>query len=227
MVKKVHFLAYSVERIAYSLKLKRKILFFFILFFLLSAIRYPLNAIYAAESLLIDDFEKEGNLAGGRSNTYEKEPSRALALRTDEEHFGGTGRSLMIKYDKKAEGGPYGTGGWCGYYTTVRRGAKFFDASGYKTITFQVKGAEGGENFKLGLADKHWEELDDSVKSDQIIKYLPQGKITKDWQKAVVPLDAFFVDYKELASIAICFEGDCFPTGAAKGTVYIDDLILE
>lgn len=182
---------------------------------------------FAAEPFLIDDFEKEGNLIGGRSNTYEKEPSRALALRVTEENFGGTGRALMIKYDKKAEGGPYGTGGWCGYYTMLRSGGKYFDATAYKTITFQVKGAEGGENFKVGLADKHWEELGDSVKSEEIGKYLPEGKVTKNWQKASIPLDVFFLEYKEIASLAICFEGECFSTGAAKGTVYIDDLKLE
>lgn len=47
------FLAYSVERIAYSLKLKRKILFFFISFFLLSAICYPLSAVLAESSVNI------------------------------------------------------------------------------------------------------------------------------------------------------------------------------
>jgi hypothetical protein len=184
-------------------------------------------AAYAIEPFLIDDFEKEGNNLGARSNTYEKEPSRALAMRISEEHFGGAGRALMVKYDKKKEGGPYGTGGWCGYYTMLRSGAKFFDTTPYKAITFQVKGAAGGENFKVGLADKHWEELGDSVKSEDITKYLPEAKITTNWQKATIPLDTFFVEHKEIASCAICFENECFPTGAAKGTVYIDDLKLE
>ena len=109
----------------------------------------------------------------------------------------------------------------------MRSGAKFFDASIYKTITFQVKGAAGGENFKVGLADRHWEELGDSIKSEEIGKYLPEGKITNVWQKATIPLQAFFLDHKEIASLAICFESECFPTGAAKGTVYIDDLKFE
>ena len=194
---------------------------------LLAGIFIFTTTAYAAEPFLIDDFEKEGNLIGGKSNTYEKEPSKALAMRVGEEHFGGAGRSLMIKYDKKAQGGPYGTGGWCGYYTTLRSGTKYFDATPYKSITFQVKGQTGSENFKIGLADKHWEELGDSVKSEDITKYLPQGKITSDWQKATVPVDAFFLERSQIASLAICFETECFPTGAAKGTVYIDDLKLE
>jgi len=187
----------------------------------------PADITKGAEPFLIDDFEKEGNLVGGKSNTYEKEPSKALAMRIPEEHFGSAGRALMIKYDKKAEGGAYGTGGWCGYYTMLRSGGKYFDITPYKAMTFQVKGVKGGENFKIGIADKHWEELGDSIKSEEILKYLPEGKITTDWQKATVPLEVFFLDKKEIASIAFCFEGDCFPTGAAKGTVYIDDLKLE
>jgi len=185
-------------------------------------------AAYAVEPLLVDNFEKEGNLIGGKSNTYEKEPSRALAMRIPEEHFGEAGRALMLKYDKKATGGPGDTGGWCGYYTIVRSGDKYLDITGYKAITFMVKGAVGGENFKVGLSDRHWEELGDSIKPQDVTKYLPEGKITAAWQKATIPLDAFYLDKKEIASIAICFESDCFqPSGAAKGTVYIDDLKLE
>lgn len=191
------------------------------------AVFFIAAAAYAADPLLIDNFEKEGNLVGGKSNTYEKEPSKALAMRLSEQHYGAAGRALMLKYDKKLEGGPYGTGGWCGYYTMLRSGGKYFDATGYTAITFMVKGAKGNENFKIGLADKHWEELGDSIKSEAVSKYLPSGKITADWQKATVPLDVFYLDKKETASIAICFENDLFPTSAAKGTVYIDDLKLE
>ncbi len=193
---------------------------------LLSVIIYPLSLGYA-EELLVDNFEKAGNLIGGRSSTYEREPSRSLALRTDKEYFGDKGKALMIKYDKKSEGGPFSHGGWCGYYTLMRNGNRYFDASGFKNITFQVKGALGEESFKVGLADKHWEGLGDSVKSENIEKYLPGGKITTQWQKATVPLEVFFLEHKELASLAICFETECFPGGGSKGTVYIDDLKFE
>lgn len=182
---------------------------------------------WGQEGLLIHDFEKAGNRLGGRSNKYEKEPSRALTIRTRDVHFGPEGSSLMLKYDKKAKGGPYGHGGWCGYYTLLRSGSKYFDATGYKSITFQVKGAKGAENFKVGLSDRHWEEVGDSLKSQEIGKYLPEGKITTDWQKATIPLEEFFLDLAELASMAVCFETECFPGGAGKGTIYIDDLKFE
>lgn len=176
---------------------------------------------------LVDDFNKNTNLFGGRTNVYQKAPSRALAIQTPSEYYGPGGKSLMLKYDKKGEGGPYGMGGWCGYYTLLKSGNNYFDASGYEAITFYVKGAKGDENFRVGMADRHWDRVGDSVKSEDIGNYLPNGKITTEWQKATVPLEAFFLDYKEVASIAICFETDCFPDGAGRGTVYIDTLRFE
>jgi len=177
--------------------------------------------------LLVDDFNKNTNLLGGRTSVYQQAPSRALAIQSPTEHYGDSGNALMIKYDKKAEGGPYNQGGWCGYYTILKKGETYFDASSYKAITFWVKGAEGAENFKVGLADRQWDQVGDSVKSEEIGKYLPSGGVTKEWQKATIPLDVFFLDFKELGSISVCFELDCFPGGAGKGTIYIDDLKLE
>ncbi len=179
-----------------------------------------------AATLLVDDFEGASNKVGGRSNAYVMAPSRALALQTDKDVKGGA-KALMLKYDKKAKGGPYDSGGWCGYYTLLKVGPKYFDATPYQSITFWVKGAAGGENFALGLADKHWDEIGDSVKSEEITKYLPEGKITTEWQKATVPLSAFMLEMKELASVAVCFEGSVLPGGEGKGTVYLDDLSLE
>ena len=180
-----------------------------------------------AEPLLIDDFEEgSANKLGGRSNTYVMEPSRALALRVKDQFHGGTG-SLMLKYDKKGTGGPHDSGGWCGYYTLLKSGSKYFDATPYQAITFWVKGATGEENFVVGVSDQHWDEVGDSVKSDPIGKYLPGGKLTTDWQKATVPLSTFMVEQNKLASLAVCFEGSLYTNGASKGTVYIDDLYLE
>jgi len=177
--------------------------------------------------ILLDEFNKSTNLLGGRASVYQKAPSRALAMPSPSEYYGPGGKALMLKFDKKGQGGPYGMGGWCGYYTLLKKGDNYFDASKYTSITFYVKGAKGGENFKLGVADRHWDKVGDSVKSEEIIKYIPGGQITTEWQKATVPMDAFFLDHKEMASIAICFETDCFPGGVGRGTIYVDRLQLE
>ncbi len=191
--------------------------------FLLSVSGVP--AASAAE-LLVDDFEGASNKLGGRSNTYVMAPSRALALQTDKGAKSGA-KALMLKYDKKPKGGPYDSGGWCGYYTLVKKGPSYFDATPYQSLSFWVRGEAGGENFVIGLADKHWDEVGDSVKSEQVGKYLPGGRITTEWQKATVPLTEFMLEMRELASVAVCFEGSVLPGGEGKGTVYLDDLTLE
>lgn len=188
---------------------------------------FSINYCYA-ETFSIDHFEKPVNLIGGRTSVYEKAPSRASAITTNKEYAGPAGKSLALRYDKKNTGGPYGTGGWCGYYSILKAGHKYFDATGFTKLTFWVKGRRGGENFKIGLADKHWEGVGDSVKSEEVISYItPTARITQEWQKVTIPLDEFFVEMSELASLSICFDGDCFPEGAGKGTVYIDELAFE
>ena len=180
-----------------------------------------------AATALIDDFEDGGSgKVGGRSNTYIMAPSRALAVKAAEGAHGGS-KALMLKYDKKDKGGPYDSGGWCGYYTLLKTGSRYFDATGYKSLTLWVKASAGNENFAIGISDRHWDEVGDSVKSEEIGKYLPSGKLTTEWQKATIPLSTFMVEMKELASVAICFEGSLFPGGAGKGTVYVDDLSFE
>jgi len=176
-----------------------------------------------AEPKLVDDFKGPNNLLGGRTNVYQQAPSRALFKKVETDR----GPALMIRFDKKNTGGPYESGGWCGYYTLLKVGDTYFDATPYKSLTFWVKGEKGGENFKIGMADQHWEQAGDSVKSEEIGTYLKAGQVTTEWQKAVIPMDAFFVEYKEIASIAICFEGDCFPDGSGAGSVYIDELSFE
>jgi len=180
-----------------------------------------------AATVIVDDFEDQtANKVGGRSNTYVMSPSRALAVKVTEGAHGGA-KALMIKFEKKDKGGPYDSGGWCGYYTLLKSGPRYFDATPYKSLTFWVKGAAGEEKFAIGLSDRHWDQVGDSVKSEQIGIYLPSGKVTTEWQQATVPLSVFMLELKELASVAICFEGSLFPGGAGKGTIYIDDLMFE
>ena len=182
----------------------------------------------AEAALLIDDFDGgTTNKMGLRSSTYSQEPSKALAVRGKEDAKKTGLGGLVLKYDKKNSGGPYDSGGWCGYYTLLKKGTQYFDAKPYKKITFWVKGETGAENFVLGLADKHWDEAGDSVKSEPIGKYLPGGKVTTQWQKAEVPLEDFLVDAGEIGSIAFCFESTVFPEGEGKGTIHVDDLMLE
>ena len=172
------------------------------------------------------------NDLGGRNSVYIRAPSRAAFSKAGDYgkcdvSKGETNSGLKITFDKKNEGGSDGTGGFCGYYTLLHRGRDdFLDASEYKYLAFWVRGEKGDEKFKIGAADRTWAEIDDSVKSDEIGKYLPAGKITPDWQLAVIPVDSWFIDWKQMHAISVCFEGDLYDTGAAQGIVYIDDVVL-
>ena len=180
---------------------------------------------------VVDDFESDEtrNKIGSRSNIYVMAPSRVMISRRDDVISGKPTKVLMIKYDKKNAGGPGGGGGWCGYYTLIKneRTGQYLDGSGYKYITFWVKGQKGDENFIVGLADEHWDKIGDSLKSEEIGIYLEKGKITTQWQKAKVPLDIFFLDYATLSAVTINFEASCFPESAGSGVVFIDDIALE
>lgn len=211
------------------------------------AVLLPLLAAAAwAAPLPIDDFNSGEikNLLGNRSNVFIKAPSKAMVSFRDDSVQGRKTQVLMLKYDKRNTGGPFDSGGWCGYYTLLKSPAalvapteeepnpepapeQYFDGTGYKAITFWVRGEKGDENFVIGLSDRHWDKIGDSVKSEEIGKYLPAGRVTTDWQRASVPLDEFFLDYAQLASIAIVFESDLFPETGHAGVVYLDDLALE
>ncbi len=226
---------------------------FFGILALLACITWTTPAL--AAKLVIDDFEGEEikNKLGGRTNVFQKAPSKALISRRDDTIEGKKTHVLLLRYDKENEGGPYGMGGWCGYYTSLKKPAhlvapaegaaapagavqpaapeqseeEYLDGSAYKAITFWIRGEKGDEHFMVGLSDRHWDKIGDSVKSEEIGKYVPAGKVTTTWQKAVVPLDAFFVDHSKLGAIAVSFEADAFPEGKGAGTVYLDDIALE
>lgn len=191
-----------------------------------------LNTVMAKKStdsnvILIDDMSKMNNSLGGRCAVYQRHPSRAGFSKVSQKRDGKEDKVLKIRFDKKGEGGPYGQGGWCGYYTIVKKGKKFLDLTGFKKLTLWVKGEQGGEKFKVGIADQQYESMGDSAKSDDISNYLKDKKITTQWQKAEIPLEDIFVEWTQIASLAINFETDLYENGAAKGTVYIDDIQFE
>ena len=214
---------------------------------LFSVLAFALQAApVLAAPLWVDDFNSGEikNLLGNRSNVFIKAPSKAMVSFREETVGGKKTQVQMLKYDKRNTGGPFDSGGWCGWYTILKSPAalvaptpdnpnpeplpeQYLDGSKYKAIKFWVRGEKGDENFVVGLSDRHWDKIGDSVKSEEIGKYLPAGKLTTDWQQANIPLDEFFLDSTQLASISIVFEGDLFPETGHAGVIYIDDIVLE
>jgi len=163
--------------------------------------------------LLLDDFDhNDVNLLGCKANTYKKLPSTCEAERTEEVRVGDRGRSLKLKYNKESTG-------WSGYYTLLNQiDGEYYDLSKYKSVSFMVKGEKGGETFQLGMADKNWVNIGDSLKAGQVDDFLPGG-VTTEWKEVVVPLKKFgSLDLTQMGSFVIDFNKK------QNGIVYIDNL---
>lgn len=103
--------------------------------------------------------------------------------------------------------------------TVVPKRVESFDASGYKNLTFWLKGEKGGEKMEFLVRDAH------------ALNYMPQVKhklpdATTEWQKIVIPLEQFKgrVDMTALDNIGLAFGRD---VGNLKGEViYLDDFMF-
>ena len=181
------------------------------------------QAVPANVKMIDSSDNAQTNTLGGRNGVYKQDPSRADFAKSIE--FGKTGAGLKITFDKKGEGGLRNDGGFCGFYTVLHKGPDdYLDATPYAYLMFWVRGDNGTEKFKVGAADKRWGELDDSVKSQEIGNYLRSGKITTDWQLAIIPLSEFSIDWQQTHALSFCFESDLFEGGAAQGAVFIDEV---
>lgn len=183
----------------------------------------------ASDVFFVDRMDElSSNERGGRNSAYHRMPSRCGFSKSRDNSGDSSNSVLKIMYDRKLEGGPYGRGGWCGFYSLLKQGVDgYFDATDYVYLTFMVRGEKGGESFQIGLADKMWEYIDDTVKGSDIGRYLPEGAITKEWQRAVIPLDKeYFLEWSQINSLSFCFEGEPFQMEETpmRGTVYIDDI---
>jgi hypothetical protein len=165
----------------------------------------PEAKIQAAGELLLDNFDHSNlNLLGRKANTYKRLPSVAKFSRVN--------GSLRLDFDKQATG-------WCGYYTLLNQiDGEFFDLTPYKEVRFWVRGAKGGEMFEVGMADRSWLTIGDSVKAPSLEEYLPKG-VTTEWQEVVIPLSDFGkLDWSQMGSFVVNF----YKQG--KGILYLDNL---
>jgi hypothetical protein len=158
-----------------------------------------------AARILVDDFEGDEvtNKLGNRANVFIKAPSKAMVSMKEMDVQGSPSTVLMVRFDKRQVGGPYDSGGWCGYYTLLKSpgalvaptednpnpdplGDQYLDVEGNNAITFWVKGETGQENFVLGVSDRHWDRIGDSVKSEEIgrrrlFRLMSSSWITRNW----------------------------------------------
>ncbi|MCD6460322.1 hypothetical protein J7L67_06605 [bacterium] len=174
---------------------------------------HPMKDVYEKGYLYLDDFNYSYlNLLGRKTGTYKKLPSLCKNELDADVFYGESGKSMRLDYNKQ------GTG-WSGYYSLLNQiDGEWFDLSEFDKVSFMVKGKKGGEEFEIGLADRNWVIIGDSLKAGSIDKYLPNG-VTTQWQEVVIPLEDFgLLDLTEMGSFVINFNTK------QKGTIWIDDL---
>jgi len=170
------------------------------------------------KEVIIDDFEKgqtEGvfykreTSLGTYQGTWAKRPSYTIITKTEEPN---RGKILGIEFKKE--------GGWCGWYTLLQG----LDASNFNSLTFWVKGEEGGERFDIGLADQRMQDLEiDAVYAGPVKAFIEGGEVTKEWKKVRIPLARVGseIDIKHMGSIVLWFRY------GGVGKIYMDDIKLE
>lgn len=105
---------------------------------------------------------------------------------------------------------------WAGYGNSRVRNS---DCCVNDTLTFFIKGQNGGEMCKVGIRDSHNNEA-----KINIPEYLPQG-VTNVWQRVRIPLCSFGsnLNISSLANISFTFEDSI---DSENENIYIDDIIF-
>jgi hypothetical protein len=176
---------------------------------------------------LLDNFDEARtlNLWGGLTGTFsEFDPmtptSICTASYTDAAGvvFGGSGHSLRLDYNV------YGNNTFSGYYTDLA-GA---DLSDFTHLTFWVRGASGGEYFKIELKNNA-SDANRKIARVYVSDFL-DGGVTTAWQQVAIPFHNFanIDDWTSMSELTIVLEnGQSAINGSPRsGTIYIDDIIF-
>ena len=152
--------------------------------------------VHKKNFLAIDNFNHSDlNLLGLQASVYKKLPSTCQAKRipVDTEEEGN--KCLQLSYKKTFSG-------WCGYYSLLHKvDNTFWDLRDFQSLSFKVKGEKGTEHMEIGLADKSWIIIGDSLMAGEISGYLPKG-LSTHWQEVTIPLSDFgSLDFSRIGSL--------------------------
>jgi hypothetical protein len=154
----------------------------------------------------------------GTYNRFERAPSSASIYLTDSVYNGKGGKSLRINACKATEGF---CGAWINFFFTHKNVKRYIHAGTFNYLSFYIKGATGGEQVQVQLADKALSEREDSRTVKPLSHYLPNG-ITTRWQQVLIPLsDAESLDRNLLAGLTFNF------TTPGCHEIYVDDICLK
>ena len=161
-------------------------------------------------TFLVDDFEQETstNLLGQQHLAYAE---GAAAVNGRHTHNSANG-IFSLSYGgnigtiKAYASGPKSFAGWMSKLGGI-------DCTQCETLSFRVRGAEGGENFTVYLNDGNFEWGFPVTEHDSI---------TTEWKTVNIPISSFSeygVDLSHLDAVKLVFEGS-----RMSGTIYVDDI---
>ncbi len=163
--------------------------------------------------LLIDDFNDGDNITyqneligsyagGGGGISYSIDSSKAL---------GNSGYALKISYS----GCDISGGGYAGISVPLDTSVNYIK---YHYISFFIKGDASavGDNIIAGYNDG-------ANRFVNISAYLPEHKITTNWQKVVIPIDGLGTNFSSPSTLNFVSE---WKYNSGSGTIYIDNIML-
>jgi len=143
------------------------------------------------------------------------------------------GQALKLDYDVR-----YSTS-YSGYYSQMG-GGNLTSPTAYTAVSFLVKGAVGGEFFKVELKNtnslKYWDATEATnyyrnTASVYVNDFHEDGKVTTAWRKVTIPLKNFvnLDSFSSMKEIVFTFENNMSSQNSSptQGTIYIDNITFE
>jgi len=165
---------------------------------------------------LVDDFQQGNvNRLGGYFSSFFKSPSESRV--TIEKSLDGS-RFLCFSFHHKSPGF---AGFWIHLFNFKVHPVDriFLDATPFRYLTFTIRGDKGNETLMLQAADYSWEKREDSIEIGSVERFIPSGRIEKDWQRVWISLEEFpeSINRQELASLV-------FLARSGRGRIFIGDI---
>lgn len=170
---------------------------------------------------ILDDFNTDSviNKWSCRTGTFGSLLSTTTQQGYCAKTWDAAGQALRLDYNVE------NTASFAGYYSQMG-GGSLASPTAYTAISFSVKGALGGEFFKVELKN-NGANADTNHAAVYVTDYLDSGVMT-DWQQVTIPFHNFanISDWSSGSEFCITFEGDQSGlVGSSKqGTIYIDNI---